>query len=86
MCTVTFIPSKEHILLTSNRDEKHWRSPAHAPARYPYSTGAILFPRDGDAGGTWFAVHENGNAVIFLGFQHKAAVFYGGIGRGEKEQ
>lgn len=66
MCTVTFIPSKEHILLTSNRDEKHWRSPAHAPARYPFTTGNILFPKDGDAGGTWFAVHENGNAVIFL--------------------
>jgi hypothetical protein len=66
MCTVTFIPSKEHILLTSNRDEKHWRSAAHAPARYPFTTGNILFPRDGDAGGTWFAVHENGNAVIFL--------------------
>lgn len=66
MCTVTFIPSKEHIILTSNRDEKHWRSPAHAPARHAFQTGNILFPKDGDAGGTWFAVHENGNAVIFL--------------------
>ena len=66
MCTVTFIPSKEYIILTSNRDEKHWRSPAHAPARHNFSTGNILFPKDGDAGGTWFAVHENGNAVIFL--------------------
>ena len=66
MCTVTFIPSKEHIILTSNRDEKHWRSPAHVPARHAFQTGNILFPKDGDAGGTWFAVHENGNAVIFL--------------------
>ncbi|HYF30560.1 MAG TPA: NRDE family protein [Chitinophagaceae bacterium] len=66
MCTVTFIPAKEHIILTSNRDEKHWRSPAHAPARHAFTTGNILFPKDGDAGGTWFAVHENGNAVIFL--------------------
>jgi uncharacterized protein with NRDE domain len=66
MCTVTFIPSKEHIILTSNRDEKYWRSPAHAPARHAFQSGNILFPKDGDAGGTWFAVHENGNAVIFL--------------------
>lgn len=66
MCTVTFIPSKEHIILTSNRDEKSWRSPAHAPAQHAFQTGNILFPKDGDAGGTWFAVHENGNAVIFL--------------------
>lgn len=66
MCTVTFIPSKEQIILTSNRDEKHWRAPAHVPARHQFETGTILFPKDGDAGGTWFAVHENGNIVIFL--------------------
>ncbi|HEY0676810.1 MAG TPA: NRDE family protein [Chitinophagaceae bacterium] len=66
MCTVTFIPSKEHIILTSNRDEKHWRAPAHAPASHAFTTGNILFPKDGDAGGTWFGVHENGNVVIFL--------------------
>jgi len=66
MCTVTFIPSKEHIILTSNRDEKHWRSPAQPPAPHAFKTGNILFPKDGDAGGTWFAVHENGNAVVFL--------------------
>jgi hypothetical protein len=66
MCTVTFIPSKEHIILTSNRDEKHWRSPAQPPAMHAFETGSILFPKDGDAGGTWFAVHENGNALVFL--------------------
>lgn len=66
MCTVTFIPSKEHIILTSNRDEKHWRSAAHPPVKYGMETGNILFPKDGDAGGTWFGVHENGNVLIFL--------------------
>jgi hypothetical protein len=66
MCTVTFIPSKENIILTSNRDEKHWRLPAHPPAKHAMETGNILFPKDGDAGGTWFGVHENGNALIFL--------------------
>ncbi|MGB8191606.1 MAG: NRDE family protein [Chitinophagaceae bacterium] len=66
MCTVTFIPSRENIILTSNRDEKHWRSAAHAPAAHTFNTGRILFPKDGDAGGTWFAIHENGNAVVFL--------------------
>jgi len=66
MCTVTFIPSKEKIYLTSNRDEKHWRAAAIHPDAYPFSTGKIFFPKDGNAGGTWFAVHENGNALVFL--------------------
>src|SRR5437763_7529422 len=66
MCTVTFIPSKEGIYLTSNRDEKHWRSAAIGPEAYAFTTGRIIFPKDGDAGGSWIAIHENGNAVVFL--------------------
>jgi len=66
MCTVTFIPSNKQIFLTSNRDEKHWRAAAHLPEAYPGKSGKIIFPKDGDAGGTWFAVHENGKGVVFL--------------------
>ena len=66
MCTVTFIPVNNKIIITSNRDEKHWRLPAVAPSFYAMRTGKILLPKDADAGGTWFAAHENGNAVVFL--------------------
>lgn len=66
MCTVTYIPCGDSIYITSNRDEKHLRAAAFPPAVYPYSSGRILFPKDGHAGGTWIAGHENGNAVIFL--------------------
>lgn len=66
MCTVTYIPSKDSIFLTSNRDEKSWRTPAYAPALYTFDSGKIIFPKDGDAGGTWIALHENGNTAIFL--------------------
>ena len=66
MCTVTFIPAKEKIYLTSNRDEKNWRMDAVTPTVYEFSSGKILFPKDADAGGTWIAVHENGNAIVFL--------------------
>lgn len=66
MCTVTFIRSADKIYITSNRDEKHWRSSAFPPALYPFSTGTLLFPKDGDAGGTWIGAHENGNAIVFL--------------------
>ena len=66
MCTVTFIRAADKIYITSNRDEKHWRSSAFPPIVYPYTSGKLLFPKDGDAGGTWIAAHENGNAIVFL--------------------
>jgi len=66
MCTVTCIPAKDKLYITSNRDEKHWRSNAWPPALHAATTGNLLFPKDGDAGGTWIAAHENGNAIVFL--------------------
>lgn len=66
MCTVTFIPAPGKVYLTSNRDEKQGRSAALAPAVYDFPSGRMVFPKDGDAGGTWIAAHENGNAVVFL--------------------
>ncbi len=66
MCTVTFIPYKHSYYITSNRDEKNRRSTAWPPDVYSLSTGKILYPKDGDAEGTWIAVHENGNIVVLL--------------------
>jgi len=66
MCTVTYIPGKDGIFLTSNRDEKSWREPAIPPKEYSFETGSLLFPKDANAGGTWIAAHENGNAIVFL--------------------
>ena len=66
MCTVTYIPSSSHYIFTSNRDEKAGRSAAIDPEVYTFDSGKILFPKDADAGGTWIAVHQNGNAIVFL--------------------
>lgn len=66
MCTVTFIPSRNGIFLVSNRDEKHDRFDAIEPASYSFASGNITFPKDADAGGTWIAMHDNGNAVVLL--------------------
>jgi hypothetical protein len=66
MCTVTYIPAKEGVFLVSNRDEKHFRSDALFPESYKFPSGEIVFPKDADAGGTWIAMHENGNAIVFL--------------------
>jgi hypothetical protein len=74
MCTVTYIPTKEYIFLTSNRDEKNWRTDALAPAVYDFESGRMIFPKDGDAGGTWIAAHENGNIAVFLNGGFKAHI------------
>jgi len=66
MCTVTYIPAGDKTFLTSNRDERRLRRPALPPAVHRLRTGRILFPRDAEAGGTWFAVHENGNVLVLL--------------------
>jgi hypothetical protein len=66
MCTVTYIPTGEGAFLVSNRDEKHYRSDALLPDVYTFPSGDILFPKDADAGGTWIAMHANGNAIVFL--------------------
>ncbi len=66
MCTVSFVPQEGRIYITSNRDEKITRKTALDPAFYQMQTGRIAFPRDGHAGGTWIAIHENGNAIVFL--------------------
>lgn len=66
MCTVTFVPSRGTVILTSSRDEKNTRKEALAPEVYATEKGSLLYPRDGDAGGTWIAGHENGNAVVLL--------------------
>ncbi len=66
MCTVTFIPLSDRILITSNRDEQTLRAPAELPEAVELKTGKVLFPKDGKAGGTWIAMHNNGNVMVLL--------------------
>jgi hypothetical protein len=66
MCTVTYLPTYNGFLLTSNRDEALIRKPAARPLVYHSASGPILFPRDGDAGGTWIATSANYRTVCLL--------------------
>lgn len=61
MCTVTYFPLKNKIVLTSNRDEKPNRS-----AQEIHREKGIFYPKDATKNGTWFAVSENGNVIILL--------------------
>jgi hypothetical protein len=72
MCTVSFINSDGKYIITSNRDEKIVRPSAVIPKNYFINNKKILFPKDGYAGGTWFAIDENGNIIVLLnGAQEK---------------
>ncbi len=66
MCTVTFIPTKSGIVITSNRDEHINRGKAIAPIKIRSNDLEIVYPKDPDAGGTWIATKNNGDAIVLL--------------------
>ena len=71
MCTVSFVPTQNGICITSNRDEKISRSKAISPQKTTINNKEITFPKDPQAGGTWFA-HDDKNVIVLLnGAQEK---------------
>lgn len=79
MCTVTFIPqSLSNFILTSNRDEAPNRETL-PPKLYDVNNVELLFPKDVEAGGTWFGVSGRKRLICLLngGFTaHKREVSY----------
>jgi len=66
MCTVTFIPVKDKFIITSNRDE-HISRPYSCEPKETFINGCkLIFPKDPKAGGTWFAINENGFVGVLL--------------------
>lgn len=66
MCTVSFICTGNKTILTSNRDEQTSRPRAYEPKEEIINDYKIVYPKDPKAGGTWFAVKENGMAAVLL--------------------
>ncbi len=66
MCTVSYIPTKDGVVITSNRDEHISRSTNLSPREKKINGQKILFPEDARAGGSWFAINESGGAVVLL--------------------
>ncbi|KRD07584.1 hypothetical protein ASE21_19065 [Flavobacterium sp. Root901] len=66
MCTVSFVNNKGAAIITSNRDEKIIRPGAIVPRNYRYNGKKIMYPKDSKAGGTWFALDENGTVLVLL--------------------
>lgn len=66
MCTVSFVPTSNGILITSNRDEQSLRPPASAPKRFRQGSSELYYPVDGKANGTWFIVRNDGSTGVLL--------------------
>jgi len=67
MCTVTFVPLKNNrVVITSNRDEHVSRRARLQPYTEVVNEIKITYPKDKTAGGTWFAMNENGVVVVLL--------------------
>lgn len=65
MCTVTFVKSGNRTIITSNRDEQVLRQ-AIEPKNYLANGKNLVFPKDPQAGGTWYAIDEHANVLVLL--------------------
>jgi hypothetical protein len=58
MCIVTYVPLKKGFVFTSNRDENHQRLTL-SPTKYIHDTDTLIYPKDLEKGGTWFAINSS---------------------------
>jgi hypothetical protein len=67
MCTVTYYPlEKDGYILTSSRDEKSFRGIAIPPRKYLLDQQTVFYPKDPDAGGTWFVTTGRDTTLCLL--------------------
>ncbi|TKC02000.1 NRDE family protein [Pedobacter cryotolerans] len=65
MCTVSFLPTPNGIIITSNRDEDRNRN-AIPPVLEKFDDLAIAYPKDPQSGGTWIAITNKGTVGVLL--------------------
>ena len=66
MCTVTFVPLSNGVIITSSRDEQVSRPSAEPPDWYQHGPVQVLYPRDPMGGGTWIGLTSNGIVAVLL--------------------
>ncbi len=72
MCTLTYIPLKDEVVFTSNRDEHVSRADTQFPVIEERKGSKIYFPQDPQAGGTWLASSDSQRVSILLNGAFKA--------------
>lgn len=66
MCTVSFHRHNSKVIITSNRDEHINRPSAISPKKTSYGAKKLYYPKDPQAGGTWFTVSSQGFVFVLL--------------------
>jgi uncharacterized protein with NRDE domain len=66
MCTVSFVSANGKTIISSNRDESVLRPNAIEPRNYLINNKNVIFPKDPQAGGTWYAVDDQGTVLVLL--------------------
>jgi len=66
MCTVSYIPTSEGFIITSNRDESTIRGSAIPPIVEIYGEYQLAYPKDPKSGGTWFVINNKFEAAVLL--------------------
>ncbi|MEW6210369.1 MAG: NRDE family protein [Acidobacteriota bacterium] len=66
MCTISWLRRDDGFDLMCNRDERHSRKRAFAPAMDRLRGVSFISPKDGDHGGTWIGVNQFGVALCLL--------------------
>lgn len=56
----------DRVIITSNRDEKTIRTQAIPPKSYTIDGKDLFFPKDPQAGGTWFVANTHGTILVLL--------------------
>lgn len=66
MCTVSFYKNENEVIITSNRDEKSSRPLALLPKAQEHMGVPLFYPKDPQAGGSWFVVNKQADVFVLL--------------------
>lgn len=66
MCTLTFVPISNGVIITSNRDEHDSRSNTLFPVKRELDDKKVIFPQDPKAGGSWIACGSDQSVAVLL--------------------
>ena len=66
MCTVSYIPTEDGFVLTSNRDESTGRPRSLPPQKFEHTSQSLFYPKDTLAGGTWIVTSEKVYTLCLL--------------------
>lgn len=66
MCTLSFLPTPEGLILGMNRDEQKSRIKAHPPIAHSLTKGFSCLGPSEPNGGMWIAAGQNGNVFALL--------------------